>query len=166
MGLPMTYDSEPDTRAHIREVAARLATFAAELARRGERHDASKLSPEEKPVFDAVVPKLQGQVYGSPEYRAGSALLGDALRHHHARNSHHPEHYPDGIAGMDLVDLVEMYCDWAAATLRGPGGDLGRSIDINVERFAITPQLAAILRNTWSRHGGFEAALSPGADAG
>jgi hypothetical protein len=154
----MTHDSEPSTRAHIREVAARLAVVRAALRRRGRLHDASKLGPAEKPGFDAVAARLTGLVYGSPEYRAVLAEIAPVIAHHHAANSHHPQHYPDGIAGMDLLDLVEMYCDWAAATLRNPGPDLERSIEINVGRFAIGPQLAAILRNTWRRHGGFEPA--------
>lgn len=151
----MTYDSEREVRAHILEVAARLAAVGSELHRRGARHDASKLSPQEKPHFDAVVPKLKHLTYGTQEYRRAVAELGPALAHHYVHNSHHPEHYPDGIAGMDLIDLIEMYCDWAAAVLRQADGDLKNSIEINIECFAIASPLAEILRNTWRRHGGF-----------
>jgi hypothetical protein len=151
----MSYDSEEDTRAHIFQVASRLEAVCWELRRRGESHDASKLSEIEKPAFDAVGPRLKDHAYGSDEYRAALQELAPALKHHYEYNSHHPEHYEKGISGMDLIDLVEMYCDWAAASLRSKDGDMGRSIEINITRFGIDEQLGEILRNTWNRYGGF-----------
>lgn len=151
----MDFDSGPETREHIRQVAERLKKVCTELHDRGYFHDASKLGHEEKPIFDRVTPKLKGLIYGSDEYRASLKELGPALTHHYKANSHHPEHYPNGIAGMDLLDLVEMYCDWAAATLRTKDGDMAAGIEINIKRFGIDGPLADILRNTWIRHGGF-----------
>lgn len=150
-----SYDSGPETREHIAQVARRLANVRVELQRRAQAHDASKLGPEEKPIFDQVTPKLKGLVYGSDEYRASLKELGPALTHHYAVNSHHPEHWPDGIADMDLLDLIEMYCDWAAATLRTKDGDMAKGIEHNVGRFKMDAQLAAVFRNTLARHGGF-----------
>jgi hypothetical protein len=49
---------------------------------------------------------------------------------------------------MDIVDLVEMLCDWKAATMRHDGGDIERSIAINAERFGISDQLAGIIKNS------------------
>ena len=151
----MDHDSGPETREHIRQVAERLKNVCTELRDRAYFHDASKLGPTEKPIFDEVTPKLKGLVYGTDEYRASLKELGPALTHHYANNSHHPEHYPNGIAGFDLLDLIEMYCDWAAATLRTKDGDMAKGIEINIERFKIEGPLADILRNTWDRHGGF-----------
>lgn len=151
----MGYDSEPETREHITQVARRLRTVCIELRERGIRHDMSKLGVDEKPIFDEMTPKLKTLVYGSEEYKASLAALGPALQHHYRENTHHPEHYPNGVSGMDLLDLVEMYCDWAAACLRNKDGDMGKSLEINFERFGITGPLADILRNTWQRHGGF-----------
>lgn len=151
----MTYDSRNDTIEHIRQVSERLKSVCTELRERGLFHDASKLGPEEKPIFDAVTPKLKCLVYGTDEYRASLKELGPALTHHYAENTHHPEHYPNGISGMDLLDAIEMYCDWAAATLRTKDGDMASGIEINIKRFGIDGPLAEILRNTWARHGGF-----------
>jgi hypothetical protein len=151
----MSYDSAPETREHIRQVSERLKKVCTELLDRAYFHDASKLSLEEKPVFDTVTPKLKDLPYGSDEYRASLKELGPALAHHYQENSHHPEHYQNGIAGMDLLDLIEMFCDWAAATLRTKDGDMSLGLNVNVARFNIEPQLASILRNTWARHGGF-----------
>ena len=151
----MGFDSEKDTQEHIFQVAERLQVVCAELRGRGERHDASKLGAEEKPYFDAVGMRLQGLVYGSDEYRSALQTLDPALKHHYATNSHHPEHYANGVAGMDLIDLIEMYCDWAAAALRTKDGDLAKSIDINIERFGIEGPLGEVLKNTRKRYGGF-----------
>lgn len=151
----MSYDSGPETREHIAQVARRLKNVSVELNDRGWLHDATKLGDAEKPIFDEVTPKLKGLVYGTDEYRASLKELGPALTHHYAHNGHHPECWPNGIAGMDILDLIEMYCDWAAATLRTKDGDMAKGIEINIERFGITGPLADILRNTWRRHGGF-----------
>lgn len=56
-----------------------------------------------------------------------------------------------GIEGMDLFDIVEMLCDWFAATLRHADGDIDKSIGINEKRFRISPQLSRIFRNTVKR---------------
>jgi hypothetical protein len=47
---------------------------------------------------------------------------------------------------LDLVDVVEMLCDWMAAAARNPQDGLKRAY--NFELFGIQDQLAAILANT------------------
>jgi hypothetical protein len=148
--MPMSdYDSRADSLAHIHAVRDNLERFATELLARGQVHDASKFSAEEKPVLDIVLPRLEGVAYASPEWHAVLETAKPALEHHYRHNSHHPEFYPDGIAGMDLFDVVEMLCDWMAAALRNPGD--GVKLDHNVGLFQIEPQLASILRNTLTR---------------
>ncbi len=142
------YDSTQDTLDHIKKVRARLQECIGQLEARSWVHDKSKLQSPEKEAFDKVTPLLRGLTYGSPEYRANTARLGDALKHHYAENSHHPEHYPNGIEGMSLLDIMEMLCDWKAASERHADGDIARSIQINRERFGITEQLVSILENT------------------
>ena len=71
------------------------------------------------------------------------------LQHHYRHNAHHPEHYEDGVAGMDLLDLVEMFCDWKAASERNPKD--GVRLDHNARVYAIAPQLAQVLANTLER---------------
>jgi len=143
------YDSRADTLAHIHAVRNRIETFVTEMLRRARVHDASKFSPEEKPVYDQVFPLLEGVAYASPEWDALVERAAPAITHHHRRNSHHPEHYPEGVAGMDLFDLVEMLCDWMAAAERNPSD--GVKLDHNVRAFGIEPQLACVLANTLAR---------------
>jgi len=145
----MSEDTRAETLTHIHAVRDRIGSFIAVMLRRAARHDASKFSPEEKPAFDRVIPLLRDVPYGSDRWREVAALLGPAAAHHFAHNSHHPQHYPEGIAGMDLFDLVEMLCDWMAAAERRPAD--GVRLDLNIAEFGIEPQLAAILANTLRR---------------
>ncbi len=146
------YDSRIDTLLHIKRVSKALSMFAALLLERANVHDESKLSGIEKEAFDVATPKLRGLTYGSEEYRASLREIKPAIQAHYAANSHHPEHYVDGISGFDLLDLVEMYCDWIAAIERHDDGDIMRSIEINDARFGMGDQLKSIFKNTASRH--------------
>lgn len=144
------YDSRADTLAHVHAVRDNIGTFISEMLRRARVHDTSKLSAEEKPVFDEVFPMLEGVSYGSPEWQAAAERAAPALEHHYRCNSHHPEYYGEqGVAGMDLFDVVEMLCDWMAAAKRNPAD--GVKLDHNVRVFGISPQLASILANTLER---------------
>jgi hypothetical protein len=53
-----------------------------------------------------------------------------------------------GLHGMSLLDILEMLCDWKAATLRHNDGDIRRSIEINQKRFGYSDELKQILLNT------------------
>lgn len=49
---------------------------------------------------------------------------------------------------MNLLDVVEMICDWKAATLRQKDGNLLKRIEINAQRFGFDEQFTQILLNT------------------
>ncbi len=144
-----TYDSRADTLTHIRRVNELMLDCCAGIQRRATVHDTSKLVEPEKSTFDACTLKLKAMAYGSPEYKAALAELKPALDHHYAANSHHPEHFTNGVDGMNLFDVVEMLMDWKAATERmANGGDIRRSLEINTERFNLSPQMRSVLANT------------------
>lgn len=147
----MSYDSTKDTLLHIKRVSQLLNEAAIEILRRANVHDQSKLSSPEKDFMDEFTPKLAGLTYGSDEYKRSLEELKAGLNHHYANNSHHPEHYPNGINGFDLFDLIEMFFDWKAATERHNDGNIYRSIEINKERFNYSDQLAEIFTNTAKR---------------
>lgn len=147
-------DSASVTRKHIQRAQTLLWQAASELSRRGVYHDKSKFDPIEKGPLDEMQRLIDEEgpaPYGSDEYKRRTGLLGPMLAHHYANNSHHPEHYPDGVNGMDLFDVIEMFFDWKAASERGGENDIGLSH--SVERFKIDPQLASILANTAERLG-------------
>jgi len=136
------------TLVHIQHVQKFLNMLIVELLARGEDHDASKLNDPEVAAFAERTTVLSKLDYGSQGYLDELKNLRPTLKHHYESNAHHPEHNENGIDGMNLVDLLEMFCDWKAATLRMKDGNLERSIGINTERFNISPQLVNILKNT------------------
>lgn len=149
-----TYDSKAETLAHILKVTEHIHEVATFLLTRAEVHDRSKLLPPEKDAFDAVTPQLRGLTYGSEEYRASLRQIKPAIEHHYKCNQHHPEFYGEqGLSGMSLIDLIEMLCDWKAATLRHEDGDIRKSLEHNKGRFGMSEQLERILRNTIEQMG-------------
>ncbi|WP_206664473.1 DUF5662 family protein [Dankookia rubra] len=147
---PDGYNSRAETLAHIHRVRDHIGSFLSVMLARAAAHDASNLVEPEKSAFDLLLPRLRGVPYGSAGFRAVEAEMAEAIAHHHAANSHHPEHYGNrGIAGMDLFDLVEMVCDWMAAAERRP--EDGVRLDINAAQFGIAPQLESIIANTLAR---------------
>jgi hypothetical protein len=119
-----------------------------ELIYRAEHHDDSKLEKEEIEYFDEYTPKLKDCTYGSEQYKDFLIKMKPALDHHYANNRHHPEHFKNGIEDMNLIDLLEMLCDWKASSLRHVDGNILKSIDGNRERFNYGKELQTIFENT------------------
>jgi hypothetical protein len=170
-------NAENETRKHIEEVRNYLNKVIIEVLFRQERHDQSKLGALEAEVFEEYTPKLRDSVYGSPEYKKLLEEMKPALDHHYTVNRHHPEHFkryvcigchkeyktviancdmcgysqfeeePD-VSQMNLIDILEMLCDWKAATLRHATGDILKSVEINQKRFGYSDELKQILLNT------------------
>ena len=137
-----------DTFRHIERVRNLLNMMIKELLNRGELHDQSKLEEPEVALFTEYTPKLAECTYGSPEYNQFKKDMKPALDHHYANNRHHPEHHKNGINDMNLLDLVEMLCDWKAASERHNDGNIRKSIEINGERFEMSPQLIKVFENS------------------
>jgi hypothetical protein len=142
------FDSTAETLKHIQKVNGYLIDAATELLKRAKNHDASKLQEPEKSAFDEVTPLLPNLKFGTEEYRESTRKIKPALDHHYSVNSHHPQHYENGINGMNLFDLVEMFFDWKASGERTKDGDIRKSIEINAERFGMSKQLRQIFENT------------------
>ena len=165
------------TIRHIETVRNIIGVVIKNLIDRCSTHDQSKLQPPEIDVFEEYTPKLRDLTYGSEEYKQALTGMKPALDHHYTYNRHHPEHFkkyvcngcfkeyiscPNScdvcgyssfqieadISQMNLLDVLEMLCDWKAATLRHNDGDIMKSIKINKERFGISDQLTSILENT------------------
>jgi hypothetical protein len=166
-----------DTMEHINQVREFMMIVAKHLIDRALIHDQSKLESPEIEIFTEYTPKLKNSTYGSDKYKGFLKGMGEALKHHYAHNSHHPEHYKKYVCNgcfkefqampnhcdvcmysqfqeesdmkqMNLLDIVEMFCDWKAATMRHADGDIYKSIDHNKGRFKYSDDLAAIFRNT------------------
>ena len=137
-----------DTFRHIERVRNLLNQCVTDLMRRGELHDQTKLDSPEVEAFTQYTPKLAGCTYGSDEYKGYLAAIKPSLDHHYAHNRHPPEHHKNGVNDMNLLDIVEMLCDWKAASERHNDGNIRKSIEINATRVGMSPQLVTIMENT------------------
>lgn len=137
-----------ETWKHINLVMQLLASMQVELMKRAFTHDRSKLLPPEVSVFTEQTSRLKASTYGSEEYKQRLAEMKPALDHHYAHNRHHPEFFKNGVNDMNLIDLLEMFIDWYAATKRHTDGNIHRSIEINQQRFNLSEQLTQILKNS------------------
>ena len=147
--VEQTLQAEIESRKHIENVRRIMTKMFHDLLDRMQNHDRSKLEEPEAPVLAEYTPLLAKSTYGSPEYQSLLQKMKEGFLDHHYRISrHHPEHFGDGINGMNLLDLIEMIADWKAATLRHDDGDIRKSIEHNKERFGLSDQLVAILLNT------------------
>ena len=136
------------TYNHLEKVREFIQFFINRLTIRGIEHDKTKLESPEVEVFAEYTPKLAETTYGSEEYLNCLKEMNGALQHHYANYRHHPEHFDKGINDMNLVDIVEMFCDWKASSLRQIDGNLLKSIEANASRFNMNTQLKQILINT------------------
>ena len=152
-----------ETKKHIKEVEKLLWGIIKELVNRAITHDLSKFSNEEFPLFIEYTPKLKDCTYGSEEYKQFLKEMKPALDHHYSNNRHHPECFlltvaddfqyhekgkKNTICCMNLIDIIEMVCDWLVATKRHADGDIFKSIEINQKRFSYSDELKQIFINT------------------
>ena len=141
-------ECQVETIKHIEKVREVVRVFISKLVTRAIDHDKLKLESPEVEIFAEFTPKLAETTYGSEEYMQFLEEMKPALQHHYANYRHHPEHFEKGINDMNLVDLVEMFCDWKASSMRHNDGNLLKSIDVNATRFNMTSQLKQIFINT------------------
>jgi hypothetical protein len=138
-----------ETNNHRDRVKFLLELAASELRYRGIVHDESKLSGVELECLQALKEHeaIHGRaVFGTTQYDyIKNTLLAPMLESHYSKNSHHPEHYANGVDGMSLFDVIEMYFDWQAAAERS-----GHALDLEAgfAKYSFSPQLANIFRNT------------------
>ena len=145
----MTLDEcRVETQKHIDKVRKYIRFFTDKLTSRGENHDASKMESPEVELFAEHTERLAEIEYGSDEYKKELEELQPALEHHYAVNRHHPQHFPNGINDMNIIDIVELIADWKASSERYNNGNLLKNIEINAKRFNMDEQLTQILMNT------------------
>lgn len=132
--------------SHKKLVGHYLNQALYKLIRRAIEHDMSKFGPEEFWPYAYQLPRFREVEYGTPDYQECIKAIRPAIDHHFQQNRHHPEHFPEGIGGMNLLDVLEMVCDWMAASQRGGGGPL--RLDLQQKRFGIDDQLQGLIERT------------------
>jgi hypothetical protein len=133
---------------HISQVKQTLDRLCSDLQERSFKHDASKFSePEFTPMLELFL-SFKKTVIGTPEFVEEKQKMAVALEHHYRHNTHHPEHHDNGVRGMTLMDLCEMFADWRAAAKRHNNGDMMHSIHVGCDLYGIPSMLQKILQNT------------------
>ena len=143
----MPSDFLVDLIDHKRRVGLYLQKLANALFVRAIVHDNSKFMPEEYEPYDQAFPEFKKHAFGSEGMKAVYESIKPALDHHLRSNRHHPEYYKNGIKDMNLIDVLEMTCDWLAASHRSKTG-IDKGLEINKERYGISDQLFEIIKNT------------------
>jgi hypothetical protein len=141
-----------EVKKHKDNVSRFMQIMANDVTKKAVEHDDSKLGDVEVQYYAYYTPELSKLTYGSQEYKDNLDKMRPAIDHHYAKNDHHPEHFEKGIEDMTLVNLIEMMCDWKAATMRHNDGNMLKSMEMNKKRFNIDDQLYAILMNTIKKY--------------
>jgi len=136
------------TQEHISSVRTYLSMFVVDLINRSDKHDTSKMEDPELSIFAEYQDELALTEYGSEEYEKLLEKVKPAVDNHYSKNRHHPEHWPNGVSDMTLVDLMEMIADWKASSARNKDGNIRKSIETCAKKYKISPQLAKIFDNT------------------
>lgn len=128
---------------HRNLVSNVLKCVVSDLLRRAMMHDSSKFSDEEQLLLNNHRVDIT-----DPNYSEVLRQLAEVLKHHYANNDHHPEHFKDGIVGMNLIQLVEMVADWQSCCKMN-GTNIEEMLKIQKIRFNISEDLLNIIRNTF-----------------
>lgn len=134
---------------HIKNVRKKIQTFSSILYKRGELHDRSKLEYPEYQEWCKMdeEPKYP---YGSKEYERKKQKYKYLFDYHYAHNRHHPDRWKDYIFPFcpDLLDLIEMLCDWIAYKDSISYKEAKEIIKQQSIRFKFSEELSDILLNT------------------
>lgn len=132
---------------HRNKVIEVLRFFRNQLKFRGEHLDESKFFEPELEIFAEYEPKLKEVPLGSKEYNYYLSKINDAYKDHYLKTRHHPEHYPNGIKGMNLIDIVELFSDWKINSIEDKK-NLIKEIYKYQDKYHFSDELLQIFINT------------------
>lgn len=132
---------------HKRNVAKRIQLFISLLHNRAVNHDNSKLVEPEYSLWCAMdlEPRYK---YGTPEYEDKLKRFRKVFELHYKANRHHPEHHLNGIIDMNLIDLIEMLCDFISYKDNITYTEASNMLDKQSDRFGFSEEIRTLLMNT------------------
>lgn len=104
---------------HRLDVSVIAIIIATALQARARQHDESKTEGKELEGFAAA------NLISNEDERA-DALIDPTIIHHN-KNRHHPQHFANGMLGMTLIDVLEMFCNIFAKHARS-GKDFNQMV--------------------------------------
>lgn len=147
---------------HKARVKKWMQVFIDELKRRAKTHDDSKLRSPELENWEAMDREPRYK-YGTPEYFAKLKKYHWLLELHWKKNRHHPEywHLNEDAKNRDLLDYIEMLCDWMSYSNEKISYSKARSLVIaQTKRYRMdnaynevdNPPMSELLLNTLSNY--------------
>jgi hypothetical protein len=121
------------------------------LRERADGHDDDKYKDPLKRIYSKNFDALCKTTFRSPEYNkiVGSEEFQEAFKIHTKNNRHHPQHFENGVEDMNLIDIIEMLCDWKAASDRtGRKQSVKEGMELNYEKYHIDGIARKWIENT------------------
>lgn len=137
-------------RGHINRVRKWMSAFIAALENRSATHDQSKL--EENEILGWIQMDQEPRYdYGTLEYTSKKERYSWLFDKHYAANRHHPEYFEihkNKEAEMDLIDLIEMICDWVSYKDDIRYTEASKLVEVQCDRFGFSEELKQLMINT------------------
>lgn len=131
---------------HKKNVTNLINLIIIELHKRINEHDESSLNSNEVEVLTYFPEYIKKDSYLNEESLAYIREIKNALNIHFKKNSHHPEHFNNKIKDMNLIDIIEMLCDWKSTM--SEDDDIISVIKRNKKIYNFSNELMYILINT------------------
>ena len=149
--------STPTTKEYIEKhqnaVKRWLAHFSMILQSRAIKHDESKLQEPEYSLWKKMDEEPR-YPYGTKEYSSKLKRWQHLFKLHwkDKRNRHHPEHFVSPVAEMDLMDMIEMLCDWLGYKETVSYSEASKLVDNQCKRFNFPEEFKSLLLNTLTNY--------------
>lgn len=132
---------------HKLAVQKKMYILIKELEHRADSHDDSKLREPEYSGW-LEMDKEPRYPYGTPQYFEKMRRWKWLFDLHYRHNRHHPEHWHGFFEDMDLMDVLEMMCDWVSYNDRLTSMSAIEITEQQCERFGFPPLLKDLIMNT------------------
>lgn len=149
----MSLTTKEYVEKHQRTVRKRLSHFSTILQSRAFIHDESKLQEPEYSLWKQMDEEPR-YPYGTKEYISKLDRWQHLFRMHwnDSRNRHHPEHFTNPITEMDLMDMIEMLCDWLGYKEVLSYTEASKLVDSQCKRFNFPDEFRYLLLNTLTNY--------------
>ena len=132
---------------HISRVQGWINKFSSILLSRGINHDKSKLEEPELSMWKEMDQEPR-YAYGTPEYQEKINKYKKVFDLHYRHNRHHPEHWSGFYYEMDLIDVIEMLCDWLGYKEDITLEEAEKLIRQQCDRYHFSDTMQSLLYNT------------------
>lgn len=132
---------------HQKEVSRLINLIIEELLKRSISHDISKI--ENSVEFEGFSNLINMPAYGSKEYEKILKENEHVIKEHYLKNRHHPQHFKTGYTEMNIVDIIEMLCDWTASkNAYSKNVSTDENLEYNKKRFNMSDDIIKIFKNS------------------